>query len=249
MVALPNKAKNNKVMNNFLALGPHVVSLSGGLDSSCLAAKLVNEIGAENVLAISIDYGQRHQKEIQAATDVANLLNIKHTALDVHNLAWVLGGSSQTCLEIPVPHGHYADESMRVTVVPNRNMILLAIAAGYAISQAEGGPSVVAIANHAGDHAVYPDCRPDFIVAMRKALSLCHYEEAKVSLYTPYLKQTKADIVWTTKNMRNDHQNLFALTWSCYEGGHKHCGKCGTCVERREAFELAKVNDPTTYAD
>jgi 7-cyano-7-deazaguanine synthase len=128
---------------------------------------------------------------------------------------------------------------MRVTVVPNRNMILLAVAIGHAIAS---GADAVAYGAHAGDHAVYPDCRPAFAEAMAEAAGLCHYDPG-VTLLRPFIDRTKADIVRLGAALGVP----FALTWSCYEGGVRHCGRCGTCVERREAFTLAGVPDPTEY--
>jgi 7-cyano-7-deazaguanine synthase len=139
-----------------------------------------------------------------------------------------------------IPEGHYAAEVMKQTVVPNRNMILLAIAAGYA----EGlGAGFVAYAAHAGDHYIYPDCRPEFVEAVRSAIQLA--TETRVQLLTPFLYWYKKDIVSWGKELGVP----WKLTWSCYKGGEKHCGKCGTCIERKEAFILAGVDDPTEYVE
>jgi 7-cyano-7-deazaguanine synthase len=152
-----------------------------------------------------------------------------------------MGGSSQTDKSVPVPEGHYEEESMKQTVVPNRNMILLALAGAWAISTKS---DAIAYAAHSGDHAIYPDCRPEFTEAMSDALRLCDWHEVK--LMRPFLYPTpmsKADIVKLGTSLGVP----FELTWSCYKGGEKHCGKCGTCVERVEAFQLAGVEDPTEY--
>jgi 7-cyano-7-deazaguanine synthase len=138
-----------------------------------------------------------------------------------------------------VPEGHYAEESMRLTVVPNRNMLLLAACAAWAVSCRS---DAVAYAAHAGDHAVYPDCRPEFVEAVRGVFRLCDYKP--LTLYTPFVEWSKADVV-------REGQVTGAplhLTYSCYEGGVRHCGKCGTCYERREAFAITGVPDPTEYA-
>jgi 7-cyano-7-deazaguanine synthase len=149
-----------------------------------------------------------------------------------------LGGSSLTSPEIAVPHGHYAQQSMKQTVVANRNMIMLAVAAGWAINQRA---ERVAYAAHTGDHAIYPDCRPEFAEAVDRAIRLADWHE--VYLYCPFVRLTKAQIVARGAELGVD----FVHTWSCYEGGRIHCGRCGTCFERREAFQEANVADPTEY--
>jgi 7-cyano-7-deazaguanine synthase len=168
---------------------------------------------------------------------VANALGISHKIVDLSALRDVMGGSSQTD-DVPVPHGHYTDETMKQTVVPNRNMVLLAVAGAYAISlKAEH----VAYAAHAGDHAIYPDCRPEFAEAVGVALALADWHH--VTLRRPFVLTNKSGIVLLGANIGAP----LGLTYSCYEGGRVHCGKCGTCVERREAFTLAGVPDPTMY--
>jgi len=212
-----------------------VVLLSGGMDSAVLLADLLD---AGNVVeALSFDYGQRHRRELDAANAVARYYGVPHSVLPLP-LAALAPTSSQTNEAIPVPHGHYADESMRVTVVPNRNMVMLSIAIARAIAT---GATAVAFAAHSGDHAVYPDCRQAFIEAMRKAARLCDY--APIQIDTPYCLLTKAEIAERGQRLAVP----FELTYSCYEGAEAHCGACGTCVERREAFELARVSDPTDY--
>jgi 7-cyano-7-deazaguanine synthase len=139
---------------------------------------------------------------------------------------------------VPVPEGHYEDESMKSTVVPNRNMILLSIATAWSIASGLQG---VAYAAHSGDHAIYPDCRPAFADAMNEAIRLCDYSSQE--LVRPFVSLTKADIVRVGASLGVP----FEKTWSCYNGRKLHCGKCGTCVERIEAFELAGVPDPTEY--
>jgi 7-cyano-7-deazaguanine synthase len=146
--------------------------------------------------------------------------------------------SSQTDDDIAVPHGHYTDESMKVTVVPNRNMVLLSVAIAEAIST---GCENVAIAAHIGDHTIYPDCRAMFLLAMRDAARECHFEP--IEILAPFIACTKAEIVHDGAELKVP----FELTWSCYEGKAFHCGECGTCVERKEAFQIAGVTDPTVY--
>ena len=210
--------------------------LSGGLDSLALLLWL-QRAGLE-VYPISINYGQRHSRELDHAAAIAKWYGVEHRTVDLSGLSEVLAGSSQTSPGIEVPEGHYEDQSMRVTVVPNRNMLLISIAAGYAISK---GLDQIAFAAHSGDHAVYPDCRPEFREEMGRALAKCHYWPVYIA--APFLSWTKAEIV----RYAYEFKAPLSLSWSCYKGGDLHCGKCGTCVERREAFELAKVPDPTRY--
>jgi 7-cyano-7-deazaguanine synthase len=214
-----------------------VVIFSGGLDSTVLLKHVV--LAGDHVLAMSIDYGQRHRKELQHAQSIAQKLNVEWELADLSAISKFLAGSSQTSANIAVPHGHYAEESMKQTVVPNRNMIMLSVAAGWAISRK---CDRVAYAAHTGDHTIYPDCRPDFVDAMRTSFQRCDWHT--IDLYTPFLSLTKAQIVSRGAELEVD----FSATWSCYEGGEQHCGKCGTCVERREAFQLAGVPDPTIYS-
>ncbi len=215
-----------------------VVLLSGGMDSATLL--WLAKTNAEVVRAMSFDYGQRHVKELAAAEALAKEAQVDWSIVGLRGMSQLLHGSSQTDPTIPVPHGHYADESMRVTVVPNRNMMLLSMAAAAAINW---GTPWIGYAAHKGDHAIYPDCRPEFIQAMRAALALCHYDDG-VELWTPFETLTKDELAAIGQELGVP----FELTWSCYEGGARHCGLCGTCVERREAFVLAKVPDPTEYA-
>ena len=213
-----------------------VVLFSGGLDSTVLASHLISK-GAE-VRLLSIDYGQRHAKELAHGEDLAKHMNLPRKSLLLPDLGDLLKGSSLTDDSVELPKGHYAEESMKATVVPNRNMILLALAGGYALSS---GFDTIAYAAHAGDHFIYPDCRPEFAEAMEKALGLADWND--LSLYRPFVDMTKADLV----NLGTELESPLGMTWSCYAGMDVHCGKCGTCVERKEAFELAKVPDPTKY--
>ena len=215
-----------------------VVLLSGGLDSSTLLWHLKSE--GRKCHAVTVDYGQRHATEIMRAAEIADAANVPYKLFSVNWLFRQLGGSSLTDPHIAVPHGHYTSENMRVTIVPNRNMVLLAVAGAYAVTI---GATSVAYAAHAGDHPIYSDCRPAFIEAMRRALSLC--SETPITLLTPFESATKADIVKKAAALGVP----VPLTWSCYEGGTKHCGKCGTCIERREAFRFADIPDPTEYAN
>lgn len=215
-----------------------VLIASGGLDSSVLLYALASE--GLDVMALSFDYGQRHRREILAASQIALAAHVDHRIVDLRSLGDLLKGSSLTDPSITVPHGHYTAESMKATVVPNRNMIMLSIAAGWAISLKA---PTVAYAAHSGDHAIYHDCREEFVRAVEGAISLA--DEYQVSLRRPFISMTKAEIVLRGQQL----EVPFHLTYSCYEGEAAHCGNCGTCVERREAFRLAGVPDPTRYSD
>jgi 7-cyano-7-deazaguanine synthase len=213
-----------------------VLVYSGGLDSTVLLYDLL-AMGDE-VIAITFDYGQRHFRETLSARRIAAKKSIEHRVMGLTALRCILAGSSQTSSAIEVPEGHYTEESMKATVVPNRNMIMLSIAAGCAISREF---DQVAFAAHSGDHAIYPDCRENFVRQLEQALLLADWR--KVFLFAPYLTITKQAIVARGAELGVP----FGETWSCYKGGREHCGKCGTCVERREAFALSGVTDPTTY--
>jgi 7-cyano-7-deazaguanine synthase len=215
-----------------------VVLLSGGLDSTTLAYHLKG-MGFELAL-LSIHYGQRHAKELEAAARIAGLLESDHRVVDLSVLRGVLSASALTG-DTAVPHGHYADETMKLTVVPNRNAILLAIAFGYANTV---GASAVGYAAHSGDHAIYPDCRPEFVNAFEAMQQTAMYPPAP-QLLTPFLMWTKSGIA---DHAVRELKVPVVETWSCYEGGAIHCGQCGTCYERQEAFHDANVADPTPYA-
>jgi len=209
--------------------------LSGGMDSTVMVAKLVAE--NHEVRTLGINYGQRHSKELGIAEAQAAMLGVPFTVVDFSNLGQLLPGNSLTS-NIDVPEGHYAEDNMKATVVPNRNMILLAVAIGHAIAHE---CTAVAYAAHGGDHAVYPDCRPEFADAMAGVAAVCDYQ--KIEMLRPFMETDKAGIAKLGDSLGVN----FARTWSCYKGGDHHCGRCGTCVERREAFYLAGVADPTIY--
>ena len=215
-----------------------ILILSGGMDSVTLLYDLLD--GGYDVKALSFDYGQRHKKELIAASKICSKLGVDHKIIVLEALYGIFGANSLTNPEIDVPEGHYAAESMKKTVVPNRNMIMLSIATAWAISQR---CSFVATAVHAGDHAIYPDCRPVFIDALASAVRLCDW--ASVELIAPFVNMTKREIG------ERGHELCvpFEETWSCYKGGEIHCGRCGTCVERRMSFEEAGIDDPTKYQD
>ena len=214
-----------------------VILLSGGLDSTVLMYSL---IGQYEVYPLTISYGQKHNKEVLAARDVCEArghwLLKRWRYLDLSGLRSILLSALTGVGNIP--KGNYSEATMSQTVVPNRNMIFLAIAAGYAESI---GADYVAYAAHTEDHYLYPDCRPEFAYAVNDALILG--TGRKVSMKVPFIHKTKADIVALGKKLVVP----FRLCWSCYEGGNVHCGQCSTCVERRRAFIKAGVSDPTIY--
>ena len=216
-----------------------IAIVSGGLDSVTLAHTLKAE--GYDLHLLSFDYGQRHAKELDFAQRCAETLGAQWSLVDLSTVTPLMAGSALTDT-VPVPHGHYAAENMRATVVPNRNAIMLAIAYAAAVSQQA---HAVAIGAHGGDHFIYPDCRPEFINAFdaMERLAVRGHAVPNLRLLAPFLRISKADIVRQGAALGVD----YAVTWSCYEGGALHCGKCGTCVERKEAFKLAGVVDPTIY--
>ena len=217
-----------------------VVVCSGGLDSVTLAHLVADTRDLTRL--VSFDYGQRHAKELEFAARAATRLGVPHDVIDMRGIGAVLTGSALTQDDVDVPDGHYAEDTMRITVVPNRNAIMLTVAYGIAAAH---GDNAVATAVHGGDHFIYPDCRPEFTRAFEVMQNQALDGYANVSLFTPFVDIPKADIV--TIGAR--HNVPFGETWSCYKGGANHCGRCGTCVERREAFAIAGVDDPTTYDD
>lgn len=210
-----------------------IMILSGGLDSATALYELRQE--HEVLEALTFDYGQRHRREIESAQKICKMLQLPHRIIDISHLNELLQGSSLTSGDIETPHGHYEEETMKQTVVPNRNAIFINLAAGYAISQKIYG---LGLGVHAGDHYIYPDCRPQFIESQQETLSLAN--ECEFHLLTPFLHQPKKEIVAKGHELAVP----FALTWTCYEGGEKPCEKCGSCVERAEAFEENGILDP-----
>lgn len=213
-----------------------LIVLSGGMDSVTLLHDRKDEIA----LAVTFDYGSNHAvREIEMAALNCRELGIEHIIIPLSFMRDYFKSSLLSGAEA-IPEGHYADENMLSTVVPFRNGIMLSIAAGLAESR---GLSRVMIANHSGDHAIYPDCRAQFIEAMSEAIRLGTYAGLEIS--APYTHISKTDIAVIGKRLGVD----YARTYSCYKGGEKHCGKCGTCIERREALRDAGLDDPTEYED
>lgn len=213
-----------------------VIIVSGGMDSITLLYDKKDEIA----LGISFDYGSNHNaKEIPYAKKHCARLGIKHITI---NLDFIHEYFKSSLLEgaEAIPEGNYDEENMKSTVVPFRNGIMLSIAIGIAESH---NLKKVLIANHAGDHTIYPDCRPEFIAAINKASVAGTYVNVEVS--APYTNITKGEIAVIGKKLGLDYTE----TWSCYKGGEKHCGKCGTCRERIEALEYAGIEDHTEYEE
>lgn len=210
------------------------IIVSGGMDSITLLYDHKDEIA----LGISFDYGSNHNaREIPFAKMHCERLGIKHITINLDFMHQYFKSSLLDGAEA-IPEGHYADDNMKSTVVPFRNGIMLAIAIGIAESN---NLDQVFIANHGGDHTIYPDCRPEFINAIDAAATAGTYNNVKV--IAPYTKITKSDIARIGKRLGID----YAETWSCYKGGEVHCGKCGTCVERKEALAEAGIEEKTIY--
>ena len=213
-----------------------LIVVSGGMDSVTLLYDMKDSIA----LAVSFDYGSNHNaREIPLAAMHCGRLGIRHITIGLDFMQKYFKSSLLDGADA-IPEGHYADDNMKSTVVPFRNGIMLAIAAGIAESN---GLRNVLIANHGGDHAIYPDCRPEFVSAMDAATTAGTYVGVRV--VAPYTNLTKADIARKGKLLGID----YAETWSCYKGGEKHCGRCGTCVERREALAEAGIEDSTEYEE
>lgn len=200
------------------------------MDSVTLLYKMLAD--GYTCVALSFDYGQRHKKELQFAKKTCIKLNVGHKIVDVRSINSLLQGSALTSREVDVPEGHYEEPTMKMTVVPNRNMIMLSLAVGYAVSLEA---NIVAFGAHAGDHAIYPDCREEFIKELNDATLIANYQPVQV--IAPFINMTKGDIAKLGKELGVD----YSLTWTCYKGLNKPCGKCGACSERREAMEFAGI--------
>lgn len=210
-----------------------VLILSGGMDSATLLYDLV--AAGDSVEAIGIDYKQRHGRELDCAARLCRDLSIRFDVIDLSGLARFLTGSSQSDPSVPVPLGRYDEPNMKLTVVPNRNMFMLAAAGAVAIARRADR---LAYGAHAGDHTIYPDCRPEFVSAMAEALAVSDWH--RLGLHAPYLAMSKGDICKRGVALGVPYEN----TWTCYQGGEEPCGRCGSCTERAEAFAFAGVPDP-----
>jgi len=224
-----------------------VFVVSGGMDS---VAALHTQHAKDDTrdIVCSFYYGQRHGRELYYAGMHAEMLGLNHIVFDIQAImkSFVEVGSQSSLInhDVDVPHGHYAAENMKSTVVPNRNMIMASVAAGLAVSS---GADTLVLGVHSGDHAIYPDCRPEFINALEHTLKVGNegFIMPTFEITTPWLNVSKTSIV--EQFVAHHPVQLLGLTWSCYEGDTLHCGKCGTCVERKEAFTDAGVEDPTRY--
>lgn len=213
-----------------------LIIVSGGMDS----ITLLHEYRDRIALAVTFDYGSNHAaNEIPYARLHCERLGIRHLVIPLDFMHQYFHSSLLEGADA-IPEGHYEDENMKSTVVPFRNGIMLAIACGIAESN---GLRVVMIANHGGDHAIYPDCRSEFISAMSAAMHHGTYEH--IEILAPYTNISKTDIARHGAALGIDYSE----TWSCYKGGTHHCGRCGTCVERREALREAGIEDKTVYID
>lgn len=212
-----------------------ILIFSGGLDSTTLLYDLLDQ--GHEIFAITYYYGQKHLREIGCAKRICEKLNVDHKIVDISDLRDVMY-SSLTAKEAKIPEGHYEDENMKLTVVPNRNMCLISIAVSYAIGKQA---DYVYYGAHSGDHAIYHDCRPEFVEKMNEVIKICDWR--RVELKAPYLLLNKGDIV--KKGIELDVD--YSLTHTCYRGGDKACGKCSSCNERLEAFEKAGIEDPIEY--
>lgn len=212
-----------------------VLVYSGGMDSTTLLYKLLAE--GDSVLCLSFDYGQRHKKELFAAREICKKLKnagkkTVHEIVDIKAIKNLMAGSALTS-QIAVPEGHYEDKTMKSTVVPNRNMIFLSLAIAAAVSRKFDR---IAIAAHSGDHAIYPDCRPEFIAKMRAVSRIANYK--KIDVYAPFSRISKAKIAQIGAKLGVPFED----TWTCYNGLKKPCGKCGACAERAEALKEPPEN-------
>ncbi len=213
-----------------------IIVLSGGMDS----VTLLHDFRPRIALAVTFDYGSNHNaREIECARRQCAALGIQHLVIPLAFIGQYFESSLLSGADA-IPEGHYAADNMKSTVVPFRNGIMLAVAAGLAESR---GLKHVLLANHGGDHTIYPDCRPEFVSSMSDAIAAGTFDG--ITLLAPYTDITKSDIAAIGKRIGVN----YADTYSCYKGGEHHCGRCGTCVERKEAMREAGIDDPTVYDD
>jgi 7-cyano-7-deazaguanine synthase len=214
-----------------------VVIASGGVDSTTLLYDIIDQ--GFDVFALSVNYNQKHAKELEFISRTCQKLKIPHKVVDLSAIGKeLMYNSALVSGDIKVPTGHYRQDNMRVTVVPNRNMILISLAFSYAMTISA---KKVFYGAHAGDHTIYPDCRKEFVDALRRVAHVADWEP--IELEAPYLGMDKGDIVIKGRGLGVD----YSLTWTCYEGKQKACGICGACTERLEAFKKAEMEDPVEY--
>lgn len=209
--------------------------VSGGMDS----VTMLHDLHAQGheLSVVSFNYGQRHIKELEIAKRNTQRLKVPHKVIDMAFMAQLLDNSALTG-DVEVPEGHYAAENMKLTVVPNRNMIMASIAIGMAVNMEY---DAVALGVHSGDHAIYPDCRPEFVSALRTTSLIANYKP--IDILAPYLYADKTQIIKRGLDVGVDYSD----TWTCYKGGLKACGVCGSCQERLEAFHNNNIQDPVDY--
>lgn len=210
---------------------------SGGSDSFTLLHHALDQ-GIE-VECISFSYGQKHIKEIDFAKENCKRLGLSHTLIDIGYPESIFGSSSLIDEATDIPHGSYKEESMKSTIVPNRNMIFISYAIAYSIAH---DIDEVWYGAHAGDHFIYPDCRPEFLRSMNTAAELC--DPSKISVKAPFINLNKGEILKIGLDLNID----YSKTWTCYKGLEKACGQCGSCVERIEAFTDNNSSDPISYS-
>jgi 7-cyano-7-deazaguanine synthase len=213
-----------------------VLILSGGMDSFTLLHHAISK--DIEVDCVTFDYGQRHVKEIICAQKICKELKINNLKIQIPNVDAIFGNSALTDDQVEVPHGSYKSESMQSTIVPNRNMLFISYAISYAVSQ---DINTVWYGAHAGDHFIYPDCRPEFLSNMHSAAQTCHTYPINVD--APFVDLTKGEIVKIGLTLGVD----YSKTWTCYEGQERACGQCGSCNERLEAFAINNLTDPLLY--
>lgn len=215
-----------------------VTILSGGMDSTTLAFMVAKTLKQDQIF-ISFNYGQRHVRELECAKHVAEILGCPHAIIDLSAVGPLLKGSALTDT-VPMPEGYYAEENMRLTVVPNRNAIMLSIAWGIAIGEKAEN---VYYGAHAGDHFIYEDCRPVFVEALGHAFRLGTHGDLPFAIHAPFLDIDKIEILKIGYDLGVPYEH----TWTCYKGGKEACGVCGSCQERLSAFASLGINDPLPY--
>jgi 7-cyano-7-deazaguanine synthase len=227
-----------------------ITILSGGMDSTTLAYYVSKAFSVTNFghgyqdheieqHFLSFNYGQKHKKELAYAAMTAKELGCRHDVIDISSVTPFLKGSSLTD-SVTMPKGFYAEENMRLTVVPNRNAMMLSIAWAVAVGEQA---DYVLYGAHAGDHFIYEDCRPEFVEALSKAFRLGTHGQYPYKIVGPFLEMDKTAILKKGIELKVPYEN----TWTCYNGGDLACGVCGSCQERLESFALNGVEDPLPY--
>lgn len=222
-----------------------VTIISGGMDSATLAYAIDRQHDSDSEKVqqhfLSFNYGQKHIKELECAAKIACIIGGEHQVVDLSSLGPLLKGSALTDTgNVSMPEGFYAEENMRLTVVPNRNAIMLSIAWGVAVSE---NAEFVYYGAHAGDHFIYEDCRPDFVFALSTAFRLGTHGNFPEKIMAPFLDIDKSEILRRGLKMKVPYEQ----TWTCYKGGSIACGRCGSCQERLWAFRQVGEEDPLTY--